>query len=81
MSQAKINAKHQKHVKSAIRKANKALAANSTAKTPPGTGACTITFGGGFKICQDGVTRAACNAVASQMGGTASFNPGGTCKA
>jgi hypothetical protein len=67
-------------VKSALRKTNKALVADSYAKTPPATGACAITFGGGFKVCQDGVTRAACNAVAKQTGGTPSFDPGGKCK-
>jgi hypothetical protein len=80
MSQSEIDAKHERHVKSALRKTNRELVANSTAKTPPAAGACTITFGGGFKICQDGVTKTACNTVARNMGGTPSFDPGGKCK-
>ena len=74
MSQDDIDAKHEKHVKSALRKTSKAQIA-ATSGTPPGTGACTIAFGGGFKICQDGVTKQACSAVARQMGGTPSFTP------
>jgi hypothetical protein len=74
-AQAKITAKYEKQVKSALRKAAKASV--SAKKTPPSVGVCTISFGGGFTVCQHNVTRDACNEVARQMGGTPSFVPGG----
>jgi hypothetical protein len=80
LSQAKITAKHEKQVRSALRKASKAPAGGSAKKAASVTGACTLTFGGGFKVCQDGVTESACNEVAGQMGGTPSFDPGKKCK-
>ena len=49
------------------------------AAASPKTGACEITFGGGFKVCQDGVTAGGCKTVARQMGGTPQFVAGGKC--
>jgi hypothetical protein len=74
-SQAQITAKHTKRVLSALREAAKAEAKIMASSA----GACTITFGGGFKVCRDNVTKDACNQVAKLMGGTSSFVPGGKC--
>jgi hypothetical protein len=87
VKQTKIDAKHARFVRSALRKASKgsgagkaALAAGAAkAKSTAGAGACTITYGGGFKVCTPNVTNAACNAVAAETGGTPHFNPGGKC--
>jgi hypothetical protein len=85
-SQSHVDAKHEKHVKALLGKASKGSVALSTKKAAAAKGvssaggACTITFGGGFKVCRDNVTKDACNQVAKLMGGTPSFVPGGTCK-
>jgi len=70
-SKATIDAKHRRAVASNFKAAMAGAGAS--------TGSCTITFGGGFQVCQDGVTNAACNQVAAAMGGTPHFKLGGKC--
>lgn len=75
VAQAKIDAKHRNRVRSALRASSKP----KTGAAQGAAGRCTITFGGGFTVCQDGVIESACTAVAGQMGGHGVFKAGAKC--